>query len=300
MIDGIFNVLKPPGLTSHDVVGRMRRILNMKKIGHGGTLDPMASGVLPVFTGKATRFIEYAVDGHKVYRATITLGQKTATGDGEGQVIETAPVEHLDQQVVEQALAGFVGRIQQIPPMYSALSQDGTRLYKLARAGIEVERKPREITIYALQLVDYKYTELTIDVECSKGTYIRTLSEDIAAKLGTVGFMSSLLRKQVGSFRLEDSATLEEISKEPEAYVLPLEMALEHFPVLQVNALQGRRIAQGVATTVKNIVDGTTYKIVTPDNLVVGLAQARDGKLQGTKIINIPEKASNDENNQNL
>ena len=298
-MDGIFNVRKPMGMTSHDVVSAMRKILGIKKIGHGGTLDPLAEGVLPVFAGKATRFIEYAVEGHKVYRATISFGQKTDTGDREGKVIATGPIHHVAEEDLQAALACFLGKISQIPPMYSALSQGGKKLYKLAREGIVVERAPREIFIYALHMISYNDRELVIEVECSKGTYIRTLAEDIATKLGMVGFMSALLRQQVGSFKLAESATLEEIAKEPEKYVLPLETALADFPTLVVNPLQGRRIAQGVATTIKNIVEGTTYKICTDDQQLVGLAKAEDGKLRGTKIINVPEDASNNEDNQN-
>ena len=170
MIDGIFNVLKPPGMTSHDVVSAMRKILGMKKIGHGGTLDPMAAGVLPVFAGKATRLLEYAVEGHKIYRAGITFGEKTDTGDGAGRVIATSAVEHISQEVLTKTLSGFLGKSQQIPPMYSALSYEGKKLYKLARDGVVVDRKPRDIYIYDLKQIAYKDTELLIEVECSKGT----------------------------------------------------------------------------------------------------------------------------------
>lgn len=288
MIDGIFNVIKPPGMTSHDVVGAMRHILNMKKIGHGGTLDPMAAGVLPVFVGKATRFLEYAVEGNKVYRALITFGEKTDTGDAEGKVVATSEVKTLTSKEIEATLASFVGAGKQIPPMYSAISVGGKKLYKLAREGIEIERQPRDIYIHRLDMLYYNGNELMVEVECSKGTFIRTLSEDIAAQMGMVGTMSFLLRRQVGVFTLEHGFTLEEIKAAPEKCVLPMEMALVDFPVLQVNKLQGMRIAQGVATTVRNIDEGVTYKIVTDDDLVVGLAIAQAGKLQGTKIINIP------------
>lgn len=288
MVDGIFNVLKPPGMTSHDVVSSMRHILNQKKVGHGGTLDPMAAGVLPVFAGKATRFLEYAVEGNKVYRARITFGAKTDTGDAEGKVIATSPVLNLEKAEVEKALASFLGAGKQVPPMYSAISVGGQKLYKMARAGIEIEREARDIFIPRIDLLYYNQDELMIEVECSKGTFIRTLSEDIAEKLGMVGTMTTLLRRQVGNFTLETSGTLEEIRENPEKFTLPMEMALADFPELVVNNLQGRRIAQGVATTVKNIQEGTTYKLVAEDNLVVGLAQAKDGKLKGTKIINVP------------
>ena len=183
-MDGIFNVLKPPGMTSHDVVGALRKILNMKKIGHGGTLDPLAAGVLPVFTGIATRFLEYAAHEEKSYRAELTFGFQTDTGDTEGKVIAQSPVRPLTDEEIEAALASFRGEGTQIPPMYSAISVGGTKLYKLARQGIEVKREPRPITLYELEKVDYTGDTLVFDVTCSKGTFIRTLCEDLAEKLG--------------------------------------------------------------------------------------------------------------------
>jgi tRNA pseudouridine55 synthase len=290
MLEGIFNVLKPPGMTSHDVVATLRKILNMKKIGHSGTLDPMAAGVLPVFVGKATRFLEYAVAESKTYRAEITFGIKTTTGDAEGDIIATSPVKELDKETIEACFQSFLGATQQIPPMYSAISYKGQKLYKLARKGIEVERQPRDIYIYKLDLVSYDKATLLMDVVCSKGTFIRTLTEDIASKLGMAGTMSFLLRRQVGNFNLENAHTLEEIAADQESCVLPWETAIEEFPILTVNPLQGRRIAQGVPTTLQNITEGTMYKLVTTDGLILGLALAKDGKVRGHKIVNIPQE----------
>ncbi len=296
MVDGIFNVLKPPGMTSHDVVGAMRRILQMKKVGHGGTLDPMAAGVLPIFAGKATRFLEYAVEGRKVYRAVLTLGSKTDTGDGEGKVIATSSVRVLTEAEIKSALSSFLGAGKQVPPMYSAISIGGQKLYKLARAGLEVERSSRDIFIHRLDFLAYRGQEIIFEVECSKGTFIRTLSEDIAASLGMVGHMSFLLRRQVAGFKLEESSTLEELAANYEKGLLPLALALEGFPSLTVNNRQGRRIAQGVATTVKNITEGECYKLVTASNLVIGLATAKEGKLWGNKIINVPPEEIDEDN----
>lgn len=288
-MDGIFNVLKPPGMTSHDVVGALRKILNMKKIGHGGTLDPLAAGVLPVFAGTATRFLEYAAHEEKSYRAELTFGIRTDTGDTEGKVIARSPVRPLDQEEIEAALASFRGEGTQIPPMYSAISVKGTKLYKLARQGIEVERKPRPITLFTLEEVDYTGDTLVFDVTCSKGTFIRTLCEDIAAKLGMEGTMSFLLRRSAGVFRLEDAHTLQEIAADPAACCQGVEPILAAFPRLTVNALQGRRIAQGVATTVPGIAEGVLYQLWTREGLLVGLAKAVDGRLRAHKIIHIPD-----------
>lgn len=288
-MDGIFNVLKPPGMTSHDVVGALRKILNMKKIGHGGTLDPLAAGVLPVFTGIATRFLEYAAHEEKSYRAELTFGFQTDTGDTEGKVIAQSPVRPLTDEEIEAALASFRGEGTQIPPMYSAISVGGTKLYKLARQGIEVKREPRPITLYELEKVDYTGDTLVFDVTCSKGTFIRTLCEDLAEKLGMKGTMSFLLRRKAGVFTLEESHTLEEIATDPEGCCTGVETVLASFPKLVVNNLQGRRIAQGVATTLPGIQDGTLYQLWTREGLLVGLAKAVDGRLRPHKIIHIPD-----------
>jgi tRNA pseudouridine55 synthase len=288
-MDGIFNVLKPPGMTSHDVVGAMRKILNMKKIGHGGTLDPMAAGVLPVFTGTATRFLEYAAHDRKTYRAELTFGMKTDTGDLEGKVLEQSPVRQVPLEELDRVLVSFLGKGAQIPPMYSAISVQGQKLYKLARKGIEVERSPRPIFIYELKRIAYDGAKLLFDVDCSKGTFIRTLCEDIAAALGMKGTMSFLLRTSAGMFTLEMAHTLEEISENPEACMLPVEIILKEFPRIVVNPLQGRRIAQGVATTLPGLTEGTLYCVVLSDGPVIGLAKAKNGRLCAHKIIYIPE-----------
>lgn len=288
-MDGIFNVLKPPGMTSHDVVGALRKILHMKKIGHGGTLDPLAAGVLPVFTGMATRFLEYAAHEEKSYRAELTFGFQTDTGDTEGAVIAESPVRDLTAEEIEAALASFRGEGTQIPPMYSAISVGGTKLYKLARQGIEVKREPRPITLYELEKVDYTGKTLVFDVTCSKGTFIRTLCEDLAAKLGMKGTMSFLLRRRAGVFRLEDAHTLQEIAADPVGCCMGVEPILAGFPKKIVNALQGRRIAQGVATTLPGLTEGTLYQLWTRDGVLVGLARAVDGRLRAHKIIHIPD-----------
>lgn len=288
-MDGIFNVLKPPGMTSHDVVGALRKILHMKKIGHGGTLDPLAAGVLPVFTGMATRFLEYAAHEEKSYRAELTFGFQTDTGDTEGTVIAESPVRDLTAEEIEAALASFRGEGTQIPPMYSAISVGGTKLYKLARQGIEVKREPRPITLYELEKVDYTGKTLVFDVTCSKGTFIRTLCDDLAAKLGMKGTMSFLLRRRAGVFRLEDAHTLQEIAADPEGCCMGVEPILAGFPKKIVNALQGRRIAQGVATTLPGLTEGTLYQLWTRDGVLVGLARAVDGRLRAHKIIHIPD-----------
>ena len=212
MSDGIFNVLKPPGMTSHDVIAFLRRVLNTKKVGHGGTLDPDAAGVLPVFTGTATRLLEFAVEGRKQYLVEVTLGKQTDTGDDSGSVVKEMPVPEFPEETLQKVLQSFLGKQKQLPPMYSAIKINGQKLYQLARKGVEVERELRDIEVYKLELLNFTANTLTLAVDCSKGTYIRVLGEDIATALGTCGTMSFLLRTQVGSYHLNESHTLQEIA----------------------------------------------------------------------------------------
>ena len=210
MISGIINVYKEKGFTSHDVVAKMRGILRQKKIGHTGTLDPDAEGVLPVCLGAGTKLCDMLTDTGKTYRAVLLLGQTTDTQDTSGTVLSTAPVNCSVEQVKE-AVMSFLGEYDQIPPMYSALKVQGKKLYELARAGVEVERAARRVLIHNIEIEKIELPEVTFTVSCSKGTYIRTLCYDIGEKLGCGGCMKSLMRIQVGSFNIEDSLKLSEI-----------------------------------------------------------------------------------------
>lgn len=283
MTDGILNALKPPGMTSHDVVSRIRRICNTKKAGHSGTLDPDAAGVLPVFIGNATRLLEYAAEGTKRYRAEGVLGVRTDTGDDSGNVLERKPVPDITQEQMEQCLHPFRGKILQVPPMYSALKVNGKKLYEYARQGIEIPRTARPIEIFQLRLVRFAPPYFCLDIECSKGTYVRTLLEDIAASLGTCACMTFLLRTQVGLFRIEEAHTLEEIEKQPDMALLPLETAVSGMPVLAVNELQAYRITSGVKTTVKGTQAGK-YRLRCQDRFL-GIVQAEDELVKPLKII---------------
>jgi len=250
MTDGILNVLKPPGMTSHDVVRRVRRIYGTKKAGHSGTLDPDAAGVLPVFTGTATRLLAYADTNRKQYRAEAVLGIRTDTGDDSGKVTERKPVPNLTKEEMKQVLRPFIGKIYQVPPMYSALKVRGKKLYEYARQGIEIERKARPIEIFKLDLVYFDSPYFCLDITCSKGTYIRTLLEDIASSAGTCACMTFLLRTKAGVFTIEDALAPEEIERQPETALLPLESAVSEIPALSVNELQAFRITSGVKTTI--------------------------------------------------
>ncbi|TYP54297.1 tRNA pseudouridine(55) synthase TruB [Thermosediminibacter litoriperuensis] len=209
-MNGVINCLKPPGMTSHDVVDFLRKQLGIKKIGHGGTLDPGAAGVLPLFVGKATKAVELFEETTKEYVAEMTLGTTTDTGDNLGHVLETKEV-NVDVSSILEVLRRFIGKIEQIPPMYSAVHYKGRKLYELARRGITVERQPRIVEIYSLELIKYEKPRVLFRVSCSRGTYIRTLCEDIGRALGCGAHLSCLIRTRLGPFHISSSITLEDI-----------------------------------------------------------------------------------------
>jgi tRNA pseudouridine55 synthase len=211
-MDGIFNINKPVGMTSHDVVARVRRLTHQRRVGHAGTLDPAASGVLPICLGQATRVVEYLSEGGKAYRAAIVFGAVTDTYDAEGEVIRSAPVR-LTREEIETVLPEFLGQQMQFPPMYSAIKSGGQPLYKLARAGIEVSRQARPIEITRLDLLDWQPPMLTLEVECSKGTYIRSLAYDLGERLGCGAHLGGLVRLRSGPFTLDESLTLAELAQ---------------------------------------------------------------------------------------
>lgn len=282
-VQGIINVLKPPGMTSHDVITKIRHIYHIKKAGHAGTLDPDAAGVLPVFLGNATRLLEYASAERKCYRAEALLGVRTDTGDDSGTPVEEKTAAHLTRAKLEQVLAQFRGQIMQVPPMYSALKVQGKKLYEYARQGQEIVREPRPIEIFRLQLVTYDPPYFTLDIECSKGTYIRTLLEDIAAAADTCACMTFLLRTGAGRYPLAEAFTLEEIAAAPEKVLLPPETAVAHIPLLAVNPLQAYQITGGVRTTIKGTAEGT-YRLYCGSEFL-GLVQAADEIVQPLKIL---------------
>ena len=213
-MDGIINVLKPSGMTSHDVVSFIRKTFNMKKVGHTGTLDPNAAGVLPICIGKATRVAEYFNDFNKSYRGELTLGYSTDTQDKYGTILEKGKDRQVTEEEVINVFNDFKGNLEQIPPMYSAIKYNGKKLYELAREGKTIERKTRKISIYDMNIIkNYENKRILFDVECSKGTYVRTLCHDIGERLETLGHMSFLIRTKVGNFCIKDAYTLEEITE---------------------------------------------------------------------------------------
>jgi tRNA pseudouridine55 synthase len=252
-VDGFVNVLKPPGMSSHDVVAYMRRLLGLKKIGHTGTLDPGAVGVLPLCLGKATRLVEYTLNATKTYRAEMRLGVTTTTGDAYGLITAKKAVKSLSPVLLERALQHFLGDIVQIPPMTSAIHYQGKKLYEWARSGIEVPRTPRKVSIYDLKLLKFTtgitFPELLFEVTCSKGTYIRCLCADLGQFLGHGAFMSFLLRTRAGIFRLEDAYTLEEIrslvQESKFCFLKPLDQVITHFPRVTVTGDALKKVVVG-------------------------------------------------------
>lgn len=253
-MDGIVIVHKDRGMTSFDVIAKMRRILSMKKIGHAGTLDPDATGVLPVCLGKATRLIEYLMDKDKSYRAVLRLGIETNTQDASGNITGTADVT-ADDAAIMDAVRSFIGPVMQVPPMYSAIRVGGKRLYELARKGVEIEREARLITISDIRNIQIirhgSDVHVSFEVDCSKGTYIRTLCADIGKKLGCGGHMASLVRTRSGPFTLENAVTLEELSSHQQTgtlhkVIMEMDRALEGFPSLCLDEVQGMKLRNGL------------------------------------------------------
>ena len=250
MVNGIINVYKEKGFTSFDVVAKMRGIFHQKKIGHTGTLDPDAVGVLPVCLGKATKVCDLLTEKDKEYKAVLLLGQETDTQDISGEILNQSSVEVTKEQI-EEAILSFIGSYEQVPPMYSALKVNGQKLCDLARKGITVERKARTVTIYRIEIVNIRIPEVELIVHCSKGTYIRTLCDDIGKKLGCFGCMKSLVRTRVAQFSLEQAYKLEDLqalSQKPQEeweFLSPIDMVFEQYPSITASEEAQKRIQNG-------------------------------------------------------
>jgi len=249
-MDGIFNINKPTGMTSHDVVAIIRKHLKQKRVGHAGTLDPLASGVLPICVGQATRVAEYLSESGKAYRADINFGTTTDTYDAEGTITATASTADLTLNMIEETLEQFRGPQMQYPPRYSAIKIQGQPAYKRARAGEAIVLEPRPIVIYSLEIRDWIPPRLTLAIECSKGTYIRSLAHDLGMQLGCYAYLEALVRTRSGPFTLSDSITLEQLADAVETnsiqhYSFPLDKALEQYPAFKIDAETVERIKHG-------------------------------------------------------
>lgn len=283
-MDGIIVINKQKEYTSHDVVAKLKKKLNISKVGHTGTLDPNATGVLPILIGKGTKFSKYLINHDKIYEVELELGKKTDTADIEGKVIEEKNVdERYIKENLLQVLESFVGKQEQIPPMYSAIKKNGKKLYEYARAGEKVEIEPRKIEIYKIDLNKYDKNIISFVVSCSKGTYIRSLCEDIAEKLNTVGYMKNLKRLQVGKFNIKDAVYIDDIDlKNVNDHLITLEEILKETPCINLGEKKLKLFLNGVQLTDNNI-DGL-YKIYVA-NKFIGTGTIKKGLLKRDIIL---------------
>jgi len=296
-VSGILNLDKPVGFTSHDVVARVRRLTGQRKVGHAGTLDPMATGVLLLCLGQATRVAEYLMAGQKKYRAIVRLGVVTDTYDVEGTVIQAVESFHLSREQIAEALEAFQGTIQQIPPPYSAIRQGGRRLYQLARQGVSVQAPPRTVEIEAIDLIAWEPPHLTLEVTCSPGTYIRSLAHDLGQRLGVGGHLAALTRLASGDWHLEEAITLDELQAAVEAgrwthLLHPMDAALRAFDRVDLREEPARRVSHGQAIRLDPPPRTSLARAYTPDGRLLALLQpargprAREGMWQPKKVFN--------------
>lgn len=280
-MSGIIIIDKPQGWTSNDVVSRLRRVFNTRRIGHGGTLDPMATGVLPVFVGRATRGVEFFEHAEKTYETTLRFGITTDTEDTTGKVLTERPVS-LTKEDVLGILPQFRGEIMQIPPMYSALKVNGQKLYDLARKGREVERQPRPITIHELELLDFSGNEARLRIRCSKGTYIRTLCKDIGEALGCGGCMAQLRRVRAGEYTLDGAIPLERLLAESDAgmdvkhYLIPIDTMFASVPRLNLTKNQARAVRNGGSFSWDK---AGRWRVYDPEGEFLALCQGENGVM---------------------
>lgn len=305
IVSGVLLIDKPQGMTSQQVVSKVKYLLksdvhDSKKAGHTGTLDPMATGLLPICLGEATKFSHYQLDAIKSYHAIIKLGEQTDTGDAEGEIIATSPVPHVTQAMLQSVTEQFLGEIMQVPPMYSALKKDGKKLYELAREGIEVERAARPLTIYELSLTPLSDQQLQLTVTCSKGTYVRVLAEDIAKALGTLGHLTALRRIRTGDFEIANAITLADFAALDIAArfdkLLAVDACVHSLPSLVLDASQSKRIRQGQRLNVKatmltqqlNLTANQTFRLFDPQQQFLGTGLLEpNGRLQPMKLVNL-------------
>lgn len=289
-VNGVFLLNKPLGISSNAALQRVRGLYRANKGGHTGALDPLASGLLPICLGEATKFSHYLLNSTKRYQTTIYLGHSTTTGDTEGEVLLEKAVPVLSEEKIQQVLADFTGDLQQVPPMYSALKKDGRPLYELARQGIEIEREARPMTIDAIELLSFSGNSLTLDITCSKGTYIRVLGEDIAQALGTYGHLTYLHRIKTGHFDLIPSYTIEYLESlselEREVLLLPVFAPVDHF--LKIQAPEGRAeyFSRGMESNIEH--EAAAEVLVFEGEKCLGLAEITDRKrLVPKRILNL-------------
>lgn len=283
-MNGVVVIDKPQGVTSHDVVGMLRKRFGTRRIGHTGTLDPLATGVLPICIGNATRAADMLTVSDKRYIAELMLGKRTDTLDIEGETVDIKNVTVTEAEA-RDCISGFVGEQEQLPPMYSAIKQNGKRLYELAREGKEVRREPRGINIYSIDIADIKLPYITIDVFCSKGTYIRSLCDDIGNKLGCGAVMTGLRRTEAAGFRVADAYSIERLDamEDISAALLPTDKLFSDHPAIHLNEKQERSIINGVRMTWRNGTEGERYRLYGADGRFLCISVIEDMKLRLVK-----------------
>ncbi len=293
-ISGILLLDKPVGLTSNAALQRVKRLFNANKAGHTGSLDPMATGLLPLCLGEATKVSGFLLDSNKRYTGTAKLGERTDSGDADGEVVETRAVEAYEQARILDVFSHYTGEITQIPPMHSAIKVNGQPLYKLAHQGIEIERKSRQVEIFSFELLEQREDELDIDVHCSKGTYIRTLVQDIGEELGCGAHLNALRRTAAGPFELENSVTLDELEALAEdgfaamdAHLLPTEYALSDWPQVKLTPDSTHYLRQGQAVQVPKAPTDGWVCLFADDDCFLGVGQIlSDGRVAPRRLIN--------------
>lgn len=283
-MNGVIIINKPKGYTSHDVVNVLRKKLNTKKVGHTGTLDPNATGVLPILVETATKISKYLIEHEKTYIATIELGKKTDTADAEGKVIEEdTNMKDISKEGIKCVIKSFLGKQSQVPPMYSAIKVDGKKLYEYAREGKKVELKPREIEIFDINLIEYNNKEIKFSVRCSKGTYIRILCEDIAEKLGTIGYMKELQRTSINEFKIENSISIDDLDNiNIEEEIISIEKVFEDKPKIDLNNRKLELFLNGVQLT--HDLDDGLYRVYNSNNFI-GLGIVKNKLLKRDIVI---------------
>ncbi len=280
VMDGVIIIDKPKGMTSHDIVSAVRKIYKTRRVGHTGTLDPMATGVLPVCVGNATKAADMLTSADKKYSAVMRLGSRTDTLDADGTVTEEKDVNVAEQDIYS-VISEFVGEQDQIPPMYSAIKQNGRKLYELAREGIEVERKPRRVTIFSIEIKKIDLPYISIDVHCSKGTYIRSLCDDIGQRLGCGAVMTELRRTETAGFSIDESHTIDQLSaaEDPCIYLIKTDELFRGYEAIRLNEKQERSIINGVRMTWRNGTDGNMYRLYGHDGRFLCISQLKDSRL---------------------
>ena len=290
-MNGVLNIFKPKGMSSFDAVRIVKKVAGTGKVGHTGTLDPEATGVLPICIGKATKIIDYIMNSEKVYEVTLKLGIRTTTYDLEGEVLEEKDCNHLTDVEILQAVNSFIGEYSQVPPMYSALKQNGVRLYELARKGIEVEREGRLITIYNIEDIKINNPYISMKVSCSKGTYIRSLCYDIGEKLGVFETMTELNRAKTSVFSQEESININDLTKENiNEYILSMEEALEKYDKIIVRGKYVNLLINGVRVgdnrfTNDKVINQKLYRVYDEENNFIGLGKKNDLGFKIEKLL---------------